>query len=187
MLCIFLHNFKLCSIGMCEYLVLKSRFYYRWITFMSHCYILDSCLIDAHKGSLWLWARPKTDNDTLVKSSLIGWAHTENDPCTWSFEVVPSCLMLLDQSLCCIQNRIWCNIPCDKIESSVFNPRPLRPKGYCRHLRLSVCPSVRLSVCPSVCLSVPIILVNTITQPVYPISPPNLLGSFNMALSWMVL
>ena len=28
-----------------------------------------------------------------------------------------------------------------------FNPRPLRPKGYCRHLRLSVCPSVRLSVC----------------------------------------
>ena len=29
----------------------------------------------------------------------------------------------------------------------VFNPRPLRPKGYYRHLRLSVCPSVRLSVC----------------------------------------
>ena len=25
-----------------------------------------------------------------------------------------------------------------------FNPRPLRPKGYCRHLRLSVCPSVCL-------------------------------------------
>ena len=24
----------------------------------------------------------------------------------------------------------------------IFNPRPLRPKGYCRHLRLSVCPSV---------------------------------------------
>ena len=43
------------------------------------------------------------------------------------------------------------------------------------------------SVCPSVCLSVPIILVNTITQSVYPISPPNLLGGFNMALSWMVL
>ena len=50
-----------------------------------------------------------------------------------------------------------------------------------------VCPSVHLSICPSVCLSVPIILVNTITRPVYPISPPNLLGSFNMALSWMVL
>ena len=50
-----------------------------------------------------------------------------------------------------------------------------------------VCPSVCLSVCPSVCLSVPIILVNTITQSVYPISPPNLLGGFNMALSWMVL
>ena len=61
----------------------------------------------------------------------------------------------------------------------VFNPRPLRPKGYCRHLRLSVCPSV--------CLSFPIILVNTITQSVYPISPPNLLGGFNMALPWMVL
>ena len=30
----------------------------------------------------------------------------------------------------------------------IFNPRPLRPKGYCRHLRLSVCPSVLLSVCP---------------------------------------
>ena len=41
--------------------------------------------------------------------------------------------------------------------------------------------------CPSVCLSVPIILVNTITQSVYPISPPNLLGGFNMALPWMVL
>ena len=40
-----------------------------------------------------------------------------------------------------------------------------------------VCPSVRLSV----------ILVNTITQSVYPISLPNLLGGFNMALSWMVL
>ena len=46
-----------------------------------------------------------------------------------------------------------------------------------------VCPSVRLSVC----LSVPLILVNTITQSVYPISPPNLLGGFNVALSWMVL
>ena len=73
----------------------------------------------------------------------------------------------------------------------LFNPRPLGPKGYCRHLRLSVRPSVCLSVCPSVCpsvcLSVPIILVNTITQSVYPISPPNLLGGFNMALSWMVL
>ena len=60
-----------------------------------------------------------------------------------------------------------------------INPRPLRMKGYCRHLRLSVCPSV--------CLSVPIILVNTITQSVYPMSPPNLLGGFNMALSWVVL
>ena len=38
-------------------------------------------------------------------------------------------------------------------------------------------------VCPSVRLSVPIILVNTITQSVYPISPPKLLGGFNMALS----
>ena len=58
---------------------------------------------------------------------------------------------------------------------TVFNPRPLRSKDYCRHLRLSVC------------LSVPIILVNTITQSVYPINPPNLLGGFNVALSWMVL
>ena len=49
-------------------------------------------------------------------------------------------------------------------DSMVFNPQPLWPKGYCRHLRLSVCPSVRLSVCLSVCLSVPIILVNTITH-----------------------
>ena len=65
----------------------------------------------------------------------------------------------------------------------VFNPRPLRPQGYCRHLRLSVCLSVRLPVC----LSVPVILVNTITQSVYPINPPNLLGVFNMALSWMAL
>ena len=61
----------------------------------------------------------------------------------------------------------------------VFNPRPLWPKGYCHHLRLSVCPSL--------CLSVPIILVNTITQSVYPISTPNLLGGFDMTLSWMVL
>ena len=57
----------------------------------------------------------------------------------------------------------------------VFNPRPLRPKGYCCHLHLCVC------------LSVPIILVNMITQSVNPINPPNLLGGFNMALSWMVL
>ena len=62
----------------------------------------------------------------------------------------------------------------------IFNPRPLRPKGYCRHLHLSVCLFVCLSVCP-------IIFVNTITQSVYPISPPNLLGGFNMAISWMVL
>ena len=47
----------------------------------------------------------------------------------------------------------------------IFNPPPFWPKGYCRHLRLSVCPSV--------CLSVPIMLVNTITQSVYPISLPN--------------
>ena len=38
-----------------------------------------------------------------------------------------------------------------KTKFAVFNPRPLRPKGYCRHLRLSVCPSVCLSVCLSVC------------------------------------
>ena len=37
--------------------------------------------------------------------------------------------------------------PPNDIFRCIFNPRPLRPKGYCRHLRLSVCPSVRLSVC----------------------------------------
>ena len=31
-----------------------------------------------------------------------------------------------------------------------FTPRPLRPKGYCRCPRPSVCPSVRLSVRPAV-------------------------------------
>ena len=61
----------------------------------------------------------------------------------------------------------------------IFNPRPLRPKGCCRHLRLSLCPSV--------CVSIPITLVNTITQSVYPINPPNLQGGFDIALSWMVL
>ena len=72
-----------------------------------------------------------------------------------------------------------CNRGAGQTPVPVFNPRPLRLKGYYRHLRLSVCPSV--------CLSVPIILVNTITQSVYPISPPNLLSGFNMALPWMVL
>ena len=61
----------------------------------------------------------------------------------------------------------------------IVNPQPLQPKGYCRHLRLSVCPSV--------CPSVPIILVNTITQSVYLKNPPNWLDGFDMALSWMVL
>ena len=75
-------------------------------------------------------------------------------------------LKLSDKLIC------WWHCQC---HSWFFNPRPLRPKGYCRHLCLSVCPSV------------PIILVNTITQSLYPISPPNLLGGFNMALSWMVL
>ena len=41
------------------------------------------------------------------------------------------------------------------VKPIVFNSRPLWPKGYCRHLHLSVC------------LSVPIILVNTITQSVH--------------------
>ena len=35
-----------------------------------------------------------------------------------------------------------------------FYPSALRPEGYCRCLRPSVCLSVCLSVCPSVCLSV---------------------------------
>ena len=58
---------------------------------------------------------------------------------------------------------------------AVFNPRPLRPKGYCRHL-------MRLSVRLSVCSHHPCWHNNSI----YPINPPNLLGGFNMALSWMV-
>ena len=31
--------------------------------------------------------------------------------------------------------------------ATVFNPSTLRPKGYCRFRRLSICPSVRLSEC----------------------------------------
>ena len=59
-------------------------------------------------------------------------------------------------------------------ENPIFYPWPLRLKG-CRHLHLSVC------------WSVPIILVNTITQSVYPINPQSLQGGFNTALCWMVL
>ena len=51
-----------------------------------------------------------------------------------------------------------------------FNPLPLRPKGSCCHLRLSVCRSV------------PINLVNKITQSVYAINPPNLQGGFKTGL-----
>ena len=52
-----------------------------------------------------------------------------------------------------------------KLRCSFINSRPLRPKGYCRHLRLSVCPSVRLSVFRlSVCLSVCLFPSSLLTQ-----------------------
>ena len=80
-----------------------------------------------------------------------------------------------------LKEEIWCGFPSNKyfLTLGLFGRRVI--------VVTCVCPSVRLSVCPSVCLSVPIILVNTITQSVYPISQLNLLGGFNMALSWMVL
>ena len=46
------------------------------------------------------------------------------------------------------------------IIDTVFTPRPFGPKGYCRCLRLSVCPSVRLSVRK-------IWLVRAITQKIF--------------------
>ena len=53
---------------------------------------------------------------------------------------------------------------CFPIQSNFVTPRPIRPEGYCRRLRLSVCPSVRPSVCDALC--------NAITQkPLYGFQP----------------
>ena len=38
-----------------------------------------------------------------------------------------------------IMIQIYPNDGCPSISKYFFNPRPLRPKGYCRHLHLSVC------------------------------------------------
>ena len=69
----------------------------------------------------------------------------------------------------------------------LFDRRVIVVTCICPSVHLFVCLSFRLSVCLYVCLSVPIILVNTITQSVYPINPQNLQGDFDMALSWVVL
>ena len=82
----------------------------------------------------------------------------------------------------CVKMFSWSHVFVVLINIEFLIPDSLLPR-YCLHLRLSIC----LFVCPSVCPSVPIILVSTITQSVYPINPPNLLGGLNMALSWMVL
>ena len=76
-------------------------------------------------------------------------------PINWSWQVHGSlqCLLIIVQAKYGLIK--WALIEYDLIMNwmiLIFNPRPLRPKGYCRHLRLSVCPSVCLSVCPSVCL-----------------------------------
>ena len=139
------------------------------------CLFLNT-MLPGHPSQFPLWFQGITAYQ-LYWWTLWWISHTDSHTVTW-----PHYMLLLAMAATC---HLWA------CSASVFNPRPLRPKGYCRHLRLFVClsvrPSVRLSVRPSVCLSVPIILVNTITQSVYPISPPNLLGGFNMALPWMVL
>ena len=35
-------------------------------------------VVNIYQGSFWVWAQPMRDD---VTSSLIGWAHTQNDPC----------------------------------------------------------------------------------------------------------
>ena len=42
-------------------------------TFLSYC-------LKPEQGSFWVWAQPVRDDVTLT-SSLVGWAHTQNDPC----------------------------------------------------------------------------------------------------------
>ena len=60
-----------------------------------------------------------------------------------------------------------------------FYPSALRPEGYCRCLRPSVCLSVCLSVCPSVCLSVRMtMLVRAITRKIFFKFFRNLPGTF---------
>ena len=61
------------------------------------------------------------------------------------------------------------------ISLSFFIPWPFRPKGYCRCLRLSVCPSVRPSVRLSVRLSVhKLYLVRAIIRHRFELESPNL-------------
>ena len=82
--------------------------------------------------------------------------------------------MISDMMNICQSHSVWGMKT--NLVGFIVNPRPLRPKGYCRRPRLSVC----LSLCP-------IKLVNKVTQSVHPINPPNLQGGFNRVLSWMVL
>ena len=62
---------------------------------------------------------------------------------------------------------------------AAFYPSALRPEGYCRCLRPSVCLSVCPSVCPSVCLSVRMtMLVRAITRKIFFKFFRNLPGTF---------
>ena len=67
--------------------------------------------------------------------------------CTWGTDPYHWC-MYASAGLCVLMFVVPIQISMIfHLNPPVFNPRPLRPKGYCRHLRLSVCPSVCLSVC----------------------------------------
>ena len=89
----------------------------------------------------WWWCETSEQLARSFQMTIILWfSHI----CLWLWlhleYITPYCLVIFNKLF--ISLDIW---------SIIFNPRPLRPKGYCRHLRLSVCPSVRLSVCLSVC------------------------------------
>ena len=129
--------------------------------------------------------------------------HLDNIKNTWNWHLADLKLSFICTNIC-FQSVIWILMQLSHCDSNVGNLAMCYHILSCHVYFLTlglfgrrvivvtcVCPSVRLSVCPSVCLSVclsvPIILVNTITQSVYAISPPNLLGGFNMALPWMVL
>ena len=67
---------------------------------------------------------------------------------------------------------------------NIFTPWPFRPTGYCRCLRLSVCPSFR----PSIPLSVhKLYLVRMLTHHKFELESPNLHQTCIMGYSWLVL
>ena len=82
----------------------------------------------------------------------------------WKVCLVSTPILEQKRGKCHILTPIFKNLAKCIVSISFFNPRPLRPKGYCRHLRLSVCPSVRPSVCPSVRLSVCLFPSSLLTQ-----------------------